>query len=60
VALILFAVSFVMLGILGIRPAGNLEVAMARFFTVIYFGFFWLMPAYSWQGAAKPVPERIP
>jgi ubiquinol-cytochrome c reductase cytochrome b subunit len=59
VALVLFALSFIGLGILGTRPAGTLEVSAARLFTVIYFGFFWLMPAYSWQGG-RPVPERIP
>jgi len=60
VALALFALAFVALGILGVRPAGNLEVSLARLFTVVYFGYFWLMPAYSWQGGVKVVPERIP
>ena len=59
VALALFAVSFVVLGVLGVRPAGNVEVLLERLCTVLYFGFFWLMPIYSRFGRAPPVPDRI-
>ena len=59
VALALFAVSFVVLGVLGVRPAGNAEVLLARLCTVLYFGFFWLMPIYSRFGRAPAVPDRI-
>jgi ubiquinol-cytochrome c reductase cytochrome b subunit len=59
-ALALFATSFIALGVLGVRPAGNLEVLLARMFTMGYFGFFWLMPIYSRFERVKPVPKRIP
>ena len=55
----LFASSFMVLGILGLRPAGTTEVWLARAFTVVYFGFFWLMPIYSRLGRTKTVPVRI-
>ena len=58
VALTLFAVSFVVLGYLGLQPAEGLYVVLARIFAVIYFLFFILMPWYSPIGA-KPVPERV-
>jgi ubiquinol-cytochrome c reductase cytochrome b subunit len=59
-ALTLFATSFIALGVLGVRPAGNLEVLLARMFTMGYFGFFWMMPIYSRFERVKPVPKRIP
>jgi ubiquinol-cytochrome c reductase cytochrome b subunit len=58
-ALALFVISFIALGILGDRPAGTVEVLLARIFTVFYFGFFWLMPIYSRLDRAKTVPQRI-
>ena len=54
-----FAVSFVVLGYLGMQqptPAGTL---VARIFTVVYFAFFLLMPWYTRIDATKPVPERV-
>ena len=32
---------------------------MARGFSVIYFGFFLLMPFYSKMDKTKPVPDRV-
>ena len=58
-ALTLFAITFVMLGFLGLQPAEGLYVVLARIFAVIYFAFFWLMPFYSKFDAVKPVPERV-
>jgi ubiquinol-cytochrome c reductase cytochrome b subunit len=58
VALALFAVSFVVLGYLGLQPAEGLYVVLARIFAVIYFLFFIGMWWYSPIGA-KPVPERV-
>ncbi len=58
VALTLFAVSFIVLGYLGLQPAEGLYVVLARIFAVIYFLFFILMPWYSPIGA-KSVPERV-
>lgn len=58
-ALTLFALSFVMLGYLGLQPAEGLYVVLARVFAVIYFAFFWLMPIYTKLDPVKPVPERV-
>src|SRR5579863_10436388 len=58
VALALFALSFVLLGYLGLQPAEGLYVLLARIFAAVYFLFFILMPWYSPIGA-KPVPERV-
>jgi ubiquinol-cytochrome c reductase cytochrome b subunit len=58
-ALTLFAVSFVVLGYLGLQPAEGLYVVLARIFTAIYFAFFLLMPIYTWLDPVRPVPERV-
>jgi ubiquinol-cytochrome c reductase cytochrome b subunit len=58
-ALALFAISFVVLGYLGLQPAEGLYVALARIFALIYFLFFLLMPWYSKWDRVKPVPERV-
>jgi len=54
-----FVVSFVMLGWLGMQPVTPLNVFLARFFTVLYFAFFILMPWYTSVGKTKEVPERL-
>jgi ubiquinol-cytochrome c reductase cytochrome b subunit len=59
VAVTVFAISFVALGYLGLQPAEGSYVVLARLFTVLYFGFFWLMPFYSKFEAVKAVPERV-
>ena len=54
-----FAVSFVILGWLGMQPADGPYVLAARIFAVIYFAFFLLMPYYTAIDKTKPVPERV-
>ena len=54
-----FAISFVVLGWLGLQPATPLFTNMARFFSVVYFAFFLLMPWYSSIDKTKPVPTRV-
>jgi len=54
-----FVVSFVMLGWLGMEPVTPLNVFLARFFTVLYFAFFILMPWYTSIGKTKEVQERL-
>jgi ubiquinol-cytochrome c reductase cytochrome b subunit len=54
-----FAISFVVLGWLGLQPATPLYTNMARFFSVVYFAFFLLMPWYSSIDRTKPVPTRV-
>jgi ubiquinol-cytochrome c reductase cytochrome b subunit len=54
-----FAVSFIALGYLGLKPATAEYTLAARFFAVIYFAFFLLMPWYTRIDQTKPVPERV-
>ena len=58
-ALATFTGSFLVLAWLGMQPASELFVMMARVFTALYFGFFLLMPYYSVIDKTKPVPERV-
>ena len=58
-ALGVFAVSFVVLGILGTLPAVGLYTNLARIFTALYFAFFLLMPFYTSRERTKPVPDRL-
>ncbi len=58
-ALALFVISFVGLGYLGTQPATALYTNIARVLSVIYFGFFILMPWYTKIDKTKPEPERV-
>lgn len=58
-ALIAFAITFLALGYLGLKPATTAYTNAARVFTVLYFGFFILMPWYTKADQTKPVPERV-
>lgn len=58
-ALGLFVVSFISLGYLGLHEPTPGKLFLARIFTVLYFGFFILMPIYSKLDRTKPVPERV-
>jgi ubiquinol-cytochrome c reductase cytochrome b subunit len=58
-ALALFVLSFLVLGYLGTQPATPTFTMIARVFTVIYFGFFLLMPIYTRWEKTKPVPKRV-
>src|SRR5690554_2697423 len=59
VMLVLFAISFVILGILGALPATPVRTAVAQLCTALYFAFFLLMPIYTKLEKTKPVPERV-
>ena len=59
IALTLFVISFVGLGILGVLPAEPLYTWIARILSVVYFAFFLLMPWYTRNDSVKPVPERV-
>ncbi|MFT4998060.1 MAG: ubiquinol-cytochrome c reductase cytochrome b subunit [Chitinophagales bacterium] len=59
IAIVSFAISFVVLGYLGVKPATAGRTVVAQIFTVIYFLFFLLMPIYTRIEATKPVPERV-
>jgi ubiquinol-cytochrome c reductase cytochrome b subunit len=55
----LFAISFVALGYLGLKPVTPAYTYAARIFAVIYFSFFLLMPFYTRIDRTKPVPARV-
>ena len=59
IALAIFVVSFIALGWLGTQPATPTYTMFARFFSVLYFAFFILMPFYTRMEATKPVPDRV-
>ncbi len=54
-----FFVAFVMLMWLGLKPADGIYVLLARIFTVVYFGFFILLPFVSKADGNGPVPDRV-
>jgi ubiquinol-cytochrome c reductase cytochrome b subunit len=54
-----FVVVFLILGYLGIEPPDPLKTAISQVGTVLYFGFFLLMPWWSQMGTFKPVPDRV-
>lgn len=58
-AIMVFVVSFVGLGYLGHESVSPLRTVMARIFTVLYFGFFLLMPFYTAREETKRLPERV-
>jgi ubiquinol-cytochrome c reductase cytochrome b subunit len=53
-----FAISFVALGVIGIKPATPVYVALSRVFAALYFAYFWLMPIYTRFERARTPPER--
>ena len=55
----LFAISFIALGYLGLKPPTPAYTNAARIFMVFYFGFFFLMPLYTRFDRTKPVPDRV-
>ncbi len=57
--LTIFIVSFVGLGYLGTRGLSDLNIILARIFTVGYFLFFIAMPFYTRYEKTKPLPERL-
>ncbi|RAU17876.1 cytochrome b [Nitrincola tibetensis] len=57
--LIVFAISFVILSVLGVLPATDARTLVAQICTVLYFGYFLLMPFYTRLESTKPVPQRV-
>ncbi len=54
-----FIVNFLVLGYLGTQAPTEVFNIMSQIGTIIYLGFFLLMPLWSRVGKFKPVPERI-
>jgi ubiquinol-cytochrome c reductase cytochrome b subunit len=56
---VLFAIAFVILGYLGVKPPSPIGERVSQICTFIYFGFFLLMPWWSKMGTFKRVPDRV-
>ncbi|MEK8087324.1 cytochrome bc complex cytochrome b subunit [Aquabacterium sp. A3] len=54
-----FVVNFVILGWLGIEPPSPVYERISQVGTLLYLGFFFLMPFWSQMGTFKPVPDRV-
>jgi ubiquinol-cytochrome c reductase cytochrome b subunit len=54
-----FVVFFLALGYLGSQPPSEMGNYVSQVGTLVYFGFFLLMPWWSRLGRFKPVPERV-
>jgi ubiquinol-cytochrome c reductase cytochrome b subunit len=59
IALALFVIAFVSLGVLGILPVTPLYTLLSQIFTAMYFAFFLLMPWYTKNDTYKTEPERV-
>src|SRR5210317_372082 len=59
IMLVLFAIAFVVLGVLGALPSTPVRTALAQAGTAIYFLFFLAVPWYTRWESTKPVPERV-
>ncbi len=63
----IFVFNFFILGYLGIKPVGvwgivwgqDLAARISQIGTLLYFGFFVLMPVWSRMGKFEEVPERV-
>ncbi len=58
-AVLMFSISFVVLGWLGLEAPSEGKTLAARIFTIIYFAFFILMPFYTRMEPTKPEPARV-
>ncbi|MCY4093816.1 MAG: cytochrome bc complex cytochrome b subunit [Gammaproteobacteria bacterium] len=59
IALMNFVVAFLVLGYLGTIPPSPIATATAQIMTLVYFGYFVLMPWYTAIEKTKPAPERV-
>ena len=54
-----FVFFFLVLGYLGVQPPSDIGNYVSQIGTLLYFGFFLLMPWWSRLGSFKPVPDRV-
>ncbi len=54
-----FVINFCILGYLGVQPPSPTGEVVSQVGTLLYFGFFVLMPWWSQLGTFKPVPDRV-
>src|SRR5690606_9077746 len=59
IGLLLFVVSFVILGVLGTKSATGARTALAQICTLYYFVFFLAMPWYTSREKTTTPPERV-
>ena len=57
--LMIWTISFLCLGVLGVKPADWAPSWVSPVLTIIYFSYFFLMPFYTRWESCKTVPERI-
>jgi len=57
--LTVFIIAFFILGYLGVLPPTPGRTIVSQICSVIYFGFFLLMPWYSKMDKCKPEPDRV-
>ncbi|MBS0449386.1 MAG: cytochrome bc complex cytochrome b subunit [Proteobacteria bacterium] len=55
----IFVAFFLVLGYLGSQPPSVAGNVISQIGTIVYFGFFLLMPWWSRMGTFKPVPDRV-
>ncbi len=54
-----FVFFFLVLGYLGAQPPSDVGNYVSQLGTLVYFGFFLLMPWWSRMGTFSPVPDRV-
>ena len=59
IALMNFVACFLVLGYLGTIPPSPIATATAQIMTIVYFGYFVLMPWYTTIEKTKPEPDRV-
>ena len=59
VALVIFIISFVILGKLGMIASTPGRTVAAQIFTFLYLAYFLLMPFYTRLEKTKPLPDRV-
>jgi ubiquinol-cytochrome c reductase cytochrome b subunit len=59
VNLVVFCISFVVLGWLAMQPVTETITMLSRVFTLLYFGFFVVLFITSKNEKTKPVPDRV-
>ncbi|MFZ6047262.1 cytochrome bc complex cytochrome b subunit [Pseudomonas sp. CR3202] len=57
--LLVFCISFVILGVLGVLAPTPERTLLSQVCTILYFAYFILMPFYTRMEKTKPVPERV-
>jgi ubiquinol-cytochrome c reductase cytochrome b subunit len=59
IMLVVLVLSFITLGVCGLKPPAGIYPMLAKVCTVLYFSFFLLMPWYTKLDRVKPVPQRV-